>query len=638
MAFPSSVTSIRPEGSQDEGHSTEERLHQYEPLRSPQHIRLLRLAPGDVDAPLTCTLVQVSLDRCRPYKAISYTWGDSGDRIWISCDGLPVAITRKLFEALSGFRHRSHRLYLWADAICIDQDNVLERNAQVQLMARIYSQASTVLLWVCKADPQDAHAAFGFLTRLLQPQLTALRQRGSWMSTNDMWKLVNKDAKLIRPVEDALKTIRKSLCTILVRLLSSPCFQRGWIVQEFALASSLVVCWGEAHMDVNWFYHGLRLLIEPRNSPISSHVAQLGFSCLYSMYSIRLRTQDGVSRSLNFLKLLDYTRVFSFGDKRDRVYGLLALQGTDGDAASAQLSGATAIQADYAVDEHEAYKKVAVRCLIRENRLDTLLSVHHEERIDSNRSSWVPEWKEWSWVDLYQNYQPKRNFWGPGKVELVAQQKAILIQGLRIGVVDEAIGGYTIFQSDKQLQDLLSRLQHRFDPACVAFSATAGKRSPSIVSPYIQGPPGPLEKERLKQTLMDFLALDLTQRSVQGKSAEQVITAHIDVSQFRADCRKFLPKKTFFATANRTLGLGPSIVQKNDVLVLLLGDVGNDKSARGNYLPFILRPTDRYYWRLVGPCFVYDVITDHIAGELRPGGVGLQRNNRAGRIETFIIY
>jgi hypothetical protein len=37
---------------------------------------------------------------------------------------------------------------LWIDALCIDQENVIERNHQVQQMGEIFSRASNVLAWL----------------------------------------------------------------------------------------------------------------------------------------------------------------------------------------------------------------------------------------------------------------------------------------------------------------------------------------------------------------------------------------------------------------------------------------------------------------------------------------------------------
>jgi hypothetical protein len=53
---------------------------------------------------------------------------------------------------------RNHALSraVWSDAICIDQENLEEKEQQIQFMAKIYAQASRVIVWLGKtADNSD---------------------------------------------------------------------------------------------------------------------------------------------------------------------------------------------------------------------------------------------------------------------------------------------------------------------------------------------------------------------------------------------------------------------------------------------------------------------------------------------------
>jgi hypothetical protein len=53
-----------------------------------------------------------------------------------------------LHAALSRLRDHSFERIIWVDAICIDQENLKERIQQVQLMAKIYSNALRVIVWL----------------------------------------------------------------------------------------------------------------------------------------------------------------------------------------------------------------------------------------------------------------------------------------------------------------------------------------------------------------------------------------------------------------------------------------------------------------------------------------------------------
>jgi hypothetical protein len=137
--------------------------YRYEPLRSPSHIRILELEPGDHAVPLRCSLVQVDLQDRPQFEALSYAWGDASDLKTIECNGKELMITRSLHEALESLRYSNDSRRLWADAICINQKDLPERGSQVQLMAKIYSEALRVLWWLGKYDQHVIDTAFGFL-------------------------------------------------------------------------------------------------------------------------------------------------------------------------------------------------------------------------------------------------------------------------------------------------------------------------------------------------------------------------------------------------------------------------------------------------------------------------------------------
>ena len=50
-----------------------------------------------------------------------------------------------LYHALQDLLQRHSASYIWIGAICINQADIKERNQQVQLMGKIYSQADIVL-------------------------------------------------------------------------------------------------------------------------------------------------------------------------------------------------------------------------------------------------------------------------------------------------------------------------------------------------------------------------------------------------------------------------------------------------------------------------------------------------------------
>jgi Heterokaryon incompatibility protein (HET) len=68
-----------------------------------------------------------------PYTALSYTWGDTTPTptVPIQCDGQVLHIAENLDAALRVLRKEDESVYVWADAVCINQNDVEEKNNQV---------------------------------------------------------------------------------------------------------------------------------------------------------------------------------------------------------------------------------------------------------------------------------------------------------------------------------------------------------------------------------------------------------------------------------------------------------------------------------------------------------------------------
>ena len=168
--------------------------HHYSSLSpGPDSIRLLRLMPHENErADIQCELVEYSLQdseqRTHLYEALSYTWGgsDKPRSIYINKQNLPVTVN--LHTALSRLRDRCFERIIWVDAVCIDQENLEEKSNQVQLMAKIYSKATRVLVWLGEtADDSDgalegirdiaAKESMNSLDKTIQQAILALLQR-----------------------------------------------------------------------------------------------------------------------------------------------------------------------------------------------------------------------------------------------------------------------------------------------------------------------------------------------------------------------------------------------------------------------------------------------------------------------------
>ncbi|KAF2815759.1 HET-domain-containing protein, partial [Mytilinidion resinicola] len=124
-----------------------------------KEIRLLELLPAPPDKQIyaSCRLSTVSLLDDKPrFAALSYVWGDPSVTNTILLNGIRWQVTKNLAEALKCLTPKAQKyhqwggktLWLWADAVCINQKNDPERSQQVSLMADLYSSAHFVYSWL----------------------------------------------------------------------------------------------------------------------------------------------------------------------------------------------------------------------------------------------------------------------------------------------------------------------------------------------------------------------------------------------------------------------------------------------------------------------------------------------------------
>ncbi|PMD15205.1 hypothetical protein NA56DRAFT_550813, partial [Hyaloscypha hepaticicola] len=117
---------------------------------SKSEIRIIILKPSTVSMPLECTLQHVSnANKSRAsYKALSYTWGPPEPTKILLRNGIQIQVRENLWQALHHVRQESSSLRLWVDALCINQEDIPERNEQVSRMGTLYNQAEEVLVWL----------------------------------------------------------------------------------------------------------------------------------------------------------------------------------------------------------------------------------------------------------------------------------------------------------------------------------------------------------------------------------------------------------------------------------------------------------------------------------------------------------
>ncbi|KAK0619591.1 heterokaryon incompatibility protein-domain-containing protein [Immersiella caudata] len=350
----------------------------YARLPSPlaRTIRLIRVLPSpDPLARVSIEIETHPLSSTPPYDAISYVWGEPDDSEtvpFVTCsDESILKVTPNLHWALRRVRGTGgDPVSVWADAICINQNDDEERSAQVAFMGEIYASARRVL--VCMGDAPTRGAE------------------------KEVAKLVEA-VKLFRDSElgldhacgehDRLRRLRSSLqeadrsWEALSEVMLRPWFTRVWVIQEVGLAREPVVLYGTEEFG----YRDLVRTADWANGQISLLRYRIQTWRIHVEWMEWSRPNAPPERTL--WNLLDHASLLTCRDPRDRIYALLGhpVARTEGGRRPLFIP-------DYTRPLNGLYVEVT-EALLRMVGLKTLVSVEHTpESLEDGCPSWVIRW------------------------------------------------------------------------------------------------------------------------------------------------------------------------------------------------------------------------------------------------------
>lgn len=217
----------------------------YQPL-GPGQIRLLRLTSSSSQE-LRGELCHTSLEQNpSSFAALSYTWGDPvfPHSLLIGDSYLPI--TGNLKDALVHIQRRTKRCQkrprlLWVDALCINQADILEKNAQIALMSSLYVKAKTVYVWLGIPD-NDEHVRAAtakmkyFYRRSIYANKSTIKMRPFWWPSKPR---IPENPNLILGFDSNDKTIfdvegseTYMAWAGIKEIWQKPWWHRAWILQE----------------------------------------------------------------------------------------------------------------------------------------------------------------------------------------------------------------------------------------------------------------------------------------------------------------------------------------------------------------------------------------------------------------------
>ncbi|KIW73902.1 hypothetical protein PV04_01982 [Phialophora macrospora] len=264
----------------------------YRPLAEGS-IRLLRFLDGHDyhHHGLRFELYHTKLSTRPEYVALSYSWGSSDrqSKANIVVDGRTFEISRNLADAL----HRLHENAIptvWVDAICINQQDTIEKSREVTRMFAIYRTAQMVIIWLgLHTSPEnDMHE--------LEAAVEDIERPASRLNHSNAF-----DLKL----------------SALEQLLSQPYWGRVWIIQEVAAAKQARIFWGSYIFELRALETLLRDRLAPPGNDRNSHdLAQRVIS---------VRAACRAQQKPRLMEILAMTTSSNTSVLRDKVYGLLGL-------------------------------------------------------------------------------------------------------------------------------------------------------------------------------------------------------------------------------------------------------------------------------------------------------------------------
>lgn len=348
----------------------------YPALSSTHRIRMLHLAPGSGEELITGKLECIDHESNGPaYEALSYEWGSSEKEHTIHLeDGLSVRITKSLHQALQDLRYEGASLgsrIIWADGVCINQDDVNERQQQVSIMGSIFRNASRVVTYT-GPETRDSSLSIDFAHRL-------------WVYCVAQGDVHNPQLHMMGEIiETGFPPLIDPCWKALKMLVLRGWAGRSWCAQEFLLNRNLILMCGRREIEEWYLLPGIVQEVFNRTLPsfLLPNVDEDPNS-LRECLAMLFRLRSGNKR-FTLLELLQRLHPLQATDPRDKVYSVLNLA-TDREDLS--------LSVDYICSAEELYTVVAARIVSCSLSLDILYSCLSTKSF--SLPSWVPDWSTW---------------------------------------------------------------------------------------------------------------------------------------------------------------------------------------------------------------------------------------------------
>ncbi|PKS06077.1 hypothetical protein jhhlp_007911 [Lomentospora prolificans] len=612
----------------------------YQSLPEGKWFRVLKLHPYSTgDSVLSCELLTVELgvEETPSYKALSYVWGDPSAQVSIMCSGSSLSITHSLFSALKRVRHVDRDVVVWADAICINQQDVVEKGTQVNMMGDIYDSADEVIVWLGDEHAEKSHKAFATIQGVCE-MITTGKDRESFQAPG--WQIATRSV-----IPSVLTEETNQFVETLFKL---PWFSRVWVLQEVGLATRATAHWGSASLEFTYIAEFTRMAMQHSDLKhyLGEHMVQLLSGrpdhALWNVWSTYNKKGSWLFRSKllknfaetvatecnpDFVLVLEGSRLFDATNPLDHVYAFLG-------HPEAKVPGTAELllQADYTITIDELNKKVATRLALTQS-LNFLVQVQPTAdtlKPNSGIPSWIPRWHInvpdgprafWETWDASLRVSDKRSF------EANVQDDRLAVTGIILDLVAERTSVMTPdnfkdgpVQAGKLIEGIWNLVTQQGRPSRYGKNTLAAVASTLVCNYHSRLAPPEDPDEAIVDQIAWFCMRgvpDFFQQKLSGLHPKgELFSPQWDNNLallFGTKMEYAATHRRFFITRGGLFGLGPALMEDGDLCVVLLGaDV-----------PFVIRPTDtKGHYILIGECYLYGVMYGQAMKEWESGESG----------------
>ncbi|KAK5695547.1 hypothetical protein LTR97_009057 [Elasticomyces elasticus] len=579
--------------------------HELEQTR--KEVRILVIEPAASHEPVRCTFQTISLldDALPQYETVSYAWGDATKRDVVYIGGHQLSVPLSAKNVLQRMRRSDKPRTVWIDVICIDQQNLVDRNYLVQLMCEIYSSTSTGFIWLGK-DDHNTEATFDAIRALYHEARTETQDFETFKETvwPGWWNVYGAPTSVVFDAKH------------MARLFDNAWFSRLWCVQEAALAPNSICHCGSQNLPLLhllraaiWLYSKTKSL----PGPLDGHrgLARAVHIASYADATFKVPFQAGG----NLLWMMNTLRQYSASLDKDHVYGLVGMYQR---FSPQDYEMSTSLVPRYDRSARDIYCDATKLAMAELNTLDALLYVchHSDEEVENNwLPTWVPQWQRKQ--DLNVDHFPLNHngFRVSGDTKPNISPKSeeplevLTANGFVLDHVRDTSPAFTLetlrfVQSFLDLCESIEAAINQIEPRPTDLEHTLiasldRMRVPTCAEQSVSG------YRALKRYLLrrgQFPTPGLAEDDTDASDGHAYLEA----------LNRWLRNRCFFTTTTGSIGIGPKVMRDHDLVVILYGSsvpvVLREKKARA----------DTYL--VVGSAYVNGVMYGEAMEKHRAGG------------------